>query len=221
MSFENLLSAYKTFRKGKRFKEDVLKFEYSYEKELFKLQDELINHAYIPLPPRKFYVYEPKKRAIEAVAVRDRVVHHALCRVIEPLFDKRLIYDTYACRRDKGTLAAIERFEAFKHKLLSGADESAICVFKADISKYFENVDHAVLLGLISEKIKDADVIWLINRILNPVRQAYPQPKGIPIGNLTSQFFANLYLNPLAYAKHGDTYRLRKGILRDFILTPA
>lgn len=82
VSFENLLAGYKTFRKGKRFKDDVLKFEYNYEAELFKLQDELVSHTYIPLPPHRFFIYEPKKREIVAACVRDRVVHHALCRVI-------------------------------------------------------------------------------------------------------------------------------------------
>jgi len=109
VSFENLLAAYKTFRRGKRFKEDILKFEYNYEAELLRLQGELTEHTYAPLPPQRFFVYEPKKREIVAAGVRDRVIHHALCRVIEPVFDKRLIYDSYACRLHKGTLAAILR----------------------------------------------------------------------------------------------------------------
>ncbi|MDD5116377.1 MAG: reverse transcriptase/maturase family protein [Candidatus Omnitrophica bacterium] len=219
VSFENLLCAYRTFRKGKRYKNDVLGFDYNYEKKLLDLQDELVSHAYTPLSPHRFYVYEPKKRAIEAAVVRDRVVHHALCRVVEPIFDKRLIYDTYACRRDKGTLAAIERFEEFKRKLLCRADENRIYIFKADISKYFENIDHGILLGLISERIKDKDVIWLISRILNPGDRPCASANGIPIGNLTSQFFANLYLNPLdQFVKHDLRIKYYIRYMDDFVL---
>ncbi len=219
VSFENLLYAYKEFSRGKRFKSGVLCFNYGYEKELFKLREELLNHTYAPLAPHRFYVYEPKKRAIEAAAVRDRVVHHALCRVIEPIFDKRLIYDTYACRLNKGTLAAIKRFEEFKRKLLSRGNENEIYVFKADISKYFENVNHGILLGLIAERIKDNDVIRLIARILDPGNKSLPQSKGIPIGNLTSQFFANLYLNPLdQFIKHGLKAKYYIRYMDDFVL---
>jgi retron-type reverse transcriptase len=218
-SFENLLYAYKEFSKGKRFKSGVLDFNYGYEKELFKLREELVNHTYVPLEPRRFYVYEPKKRAIEAAAVRDRVVHHALCRVIEPIFDKRLIYDTYACRLNKGTLAAIRRFEEFKRKLLSRGNENEIYVFKADISKYFENVNHDILLGLISERIKDNDIIRLIAKILDPENKSLSQSKSIPIGNLTSQFFANLYLNPLdQFVKHDLRIRCYIRYMDDFVL---
>lgn len=219
VSFENLLAACKTFRKGKRFKDDVLEFDYHYERELFKLQDELINHTYTPLAPHRFYVYEPKKRVIEAAAVRDRVVHHALCRIIEPIFDKRLIYDTYACRLHKGTLAAIKRFEEFKHRLLCRWNENEIYVLKADIRKYFANIDHRVLLGLINERIKDEEVIWLIRRILSGGNLSCQQAQGIPIGNLTSQFFANLYLSPLdQFIKHDLKAKYYIRYMDDFIL---
>jgi retron-type reverse transcriptase len=214
VSFENLLAAYKTFRKGKRFKQDVLKFEYNYETELLKLQGELIDHAYIPLPAHRFFVYEPKKREIVAAQVRDRVVHHALCRVIEPIFDKRLIYDTYACRLQKGTLAAIERFEEFKRKLLAYCSEDRIYILKADIQKYFDSINHHILLELIRNKIADEDVIWLIKRIL----VSY-QTEGIPIGNLTSQVFANLYLSPLdQFIKHSLGFKYYIRYMDDFVL---
>ena len=215
VSFENLLAAYKTFRKGKRFKKDVLKFDYNYESELLKLQQELSNHAYTPLLPHRFFVYEPKKREIVAACVRDRVVHHALCRVIEPIFDKRLIYDTYACRMGKGTLAAIERFEGFKRALLARYSEDKIYILKADIQKYFENIDHCILLELIGKKIADEDVIWLIKRIL----AGNGLFCGIPIGNLTSQVFANLYLNPLdQFIKHRLRFKYYVRYMDDFVL---
>jgi len=219
VSFENLLAAYKVFRRGKRFKGDVLGFDYHYETELLKLQDELVNRTYSPLPPHRFYVYEPKKRAIAAACVRDRVVHHALCRVVEPIFDKRLVYDTYACRLHKGTLAAIKRFEEFKYRLLSCYNENEIYIFKADIQKYFENIDHRVLLGLINERIKDEGVIWLIKRILASESLFSQQTKGIPIGNLTSQVFANLYLSPLdQFIKHSLGFKYYIRYMDDFVL---
>lgn len=215
VSFENLLAAYKTFRKGKRFKDDVLEFEYNYETELLKLQSELIEHTYAPLPAHRFFIYEPKKREIVAACVRDRVVHHALCRVIEPIFDKRFIYDTYACRLHKGTLAAIERFEEFKHKLLAHYSEEKIYILKADIQKYFDSIDHRILLGLIGKKIADEEVIWLIKRILGGDGLS----KGIPIGNLTSQVFANLYLNPLdQFIKHSLRFKYYVRYMDDFVL---
>jgi retron-type reverse transcriptase len=215
VSFENLLAAYKTFRKGKRFKDDVLKFEYNYESELFKLQEELIGHSYAPLPPRRFFIYEPKKREIVAACVRDRVVHHALCRVVEPIFNKRLIYDTYACIAGKGTLAAIERFEEFKRKLLAHYNANKIYIFKGDIQKYFESINQRILLDLIGKKIADEEVIRLIKRILTSDSLS----KGIPIGNLTSQVFANLYLNPLdQFVKHSLGFKYYIRYMDDFVL---
>jgi len=222
VSFENLLYAYREFSRGKRFKTDILDFNYGYEKELFKLQEELVNHTYTPLAPHRFYVYEPKKRAIEAAAVRDRVVHHALCRVVEPIFDKRFIYDTYACRLNKGTLAAIKRFESFKRKAMARYGRDKVYVLKADISKYFENIDHTILLGLIGERIKDKNVIWLVGRIFNPGDRSCPLAKGIPIGNLTSQFFANLYLNPLdQFVKHDLRIKCYVRYMDDFVLVDS
>lgn len=215
VSFENLFATYKTFRKGKRFKDDVLKFEYNYETELFKLQGELIEHTYVPLPAHRFFIYEPKKRGIVAACVRDRVVHHALCRVIEPIFDKRFIYDTYACRLHKGALAAIKRFERFKRRLLTHYSEDEIYILKADIQKYFENIGHHILLELMRKKIADEEVIWLLKRIL----ESNNSTKGIPIGNLTSQFFANLYLNPLdQFIKHHLSFKYYIRYMGDFVL---
>jgi hypothetical protein len=153
---------------------------------------------------------------------RHRVVHHALCRVIEPIFDKRFIYDTYACRLNKGTLAAIQRFERFKDKLLSHYNENEIYILKADIRKYFDNVDHTILLDMICATITDRDVIRLIERILsgdNLSGRVGSTGKGIPIGNLPSQFFANLYLNPLdQFIKHQLRFKYYVRYMDDFVL---
>jgi len=131
-SFENLLKAYERFRQGKRFKKEVLEFDYYCERGLLQLQDELLSLEWMPLPPKVFYVFEPKKRLIVAANLRDRIVHSAYCNVIEPIFDKRLIYDTYACRIDKGTLGAVRRFDRFMKDLLRNHNEK-------EVTKYFES----------------------------------------------------------------------------------
>jgi retron-type reverse transcriptase len=229
VSFENLVSAYKTFRRGKLFRNDVLAFDYRYEYELLDLERELLEKTYFPAKPKRFIIHEPKKRQIVAAQVRDRIVHHALCRVIEPVFEKRLIFDTYACRTGKGTLAAIERFEQFKHRLLAHFKEQEIYILKADIAKYFDNIDHNVLLGLIQERVLDGDVHWLIRRILSGGLSLEwdeysgsldkKTARGIPIGNLTSQFFANLYLNPLdQYIKHNLRFEYYIRYMDDFVI---
>jgi retron-type reverse transcriptase len=149
-------------------------------------------HSYHPKPLKTFIIHDPKTRKISKSDFRDRVVHHALCNVIEPIFDRTFIFDSYANRVGKGTFAAISRFDHFKRKV-SKNNSQPCYVLKADIRKYFENVDHRILLGIISKKIKDAKVLWLIRRILENSSPG----KGMPLGNLTSQFFANVYLNEL------------------------
>ncbi|MBU2567510.1 MAG: reverse transcriptase/maturase family protein [Elusimicrobia bacterium] len=182
-SFENLLLAAKKAQKGKRFRENTAWFNFNLEKELLKLQEELINQTYQLGKYKQFIVYESKKRLISAAPYRDRVVHHALCNVIEPIFEKTFIYDSYANRKSKGTHRAILRFTEFcrKNKF----------VLKCDIEDYFNSIDRKILFNIIAEKIKDEKVLWLVRKIID----SSPGNCGLPIGNLTSQFFANLYLN--------------------------
>ena len=158
-SFENLLSAAKKAQKGKRSKQDVAMFNFRLEHELLKLQEELLNGTYQPGEYYEFYIFEPKKRMISAAPYRDRVVHHALCNVIEPIFDKSFIYDTYACRKGKGTHRAVERFTQFCRKNKY--------VLKCDIKKYFPSIDHEILYELICHKIRDRRTLWLIKLIID------------------------------------------------------
>ena len=118
-------------------------------------------------------------------------MHHALCNIIEPIFEKSFIYDSCANRLSKGTLKALQRFDFFKRKASRNNKEKCY-VLKADIQKYLENVEHEILLSIIKKRISDKRVIWLIRKILV---NSSPQNKGMPLGNLTSQFFANVYLN--------------------------
>jgi retron-type reverse transcriptase len=188
INFENLLLAAKQAQRGKRMKIDVAGFNFGLEGELLKLQDELRTQSYRPGNYRHFYINDPKRRLISAAPYRDRIVHHAYCNIVEPIFDKAFIYHSYACRLNKGTHKALDRCQSFLR-----ANQY---VLQCDISKYFSSVNHQVLLSLIVKKIKDKKVISLTELIIG---SGAAGTKGIPIGNLTSQFFANLYLNELDY----------------------
>ncbi len=198
-SYDNLFLAFKKARKHKTTIDYVIAFERNLQNNLLLLRSELLLHSYQPRQLINFIIKDPKTRKISKSDFRDRVVHHALCNIIEPMFEKVFIYDSYANRIGKGTLKAIERFDEFK-RIVSKNNTVSCYVLKADIKKYFENVDHEILLSTIKKKIVDKKVVWLIKKILaNPSSQN----KGMPLGNLTSQFFANVYLNELdQYVKH-------------------
>lgn len=203
-TFDNLLAAFYKARKGKRRKENVAAFEVNLEWELLRLLEELKTDAYRPGSYRTFTIRDPKQRMISAAPFRVRVVHHALCNVIEPVFEPTLISDTYANRPGKGAHAGIRRCQEFARRFRY--------VLKADIAKYFPSIDHSILKNIIARKIKCAKTLRLIDLIIDnsnppePVQFCLPgddlftpllRRKGLPMGNLTSQFFANLYLSPL------------------------
>ena len=205
-SFANLLLAARLASRGKRFRANVAMVSLNLEEELHGLQQELITHTYRPGPYDTFIVHDKKPRLISAAPFRDRVVHHVLCNVIEPIFDRRFLYDSYACRTGKGTHAAVDRASHYARRFRY--------VLKCDMEKYFPSIDHAILMELIVERIWDEGVLWLVHTILdgsNPqpeVRHYFPgddlfapfeRRRGIPIGNQTSQFFANIYLDKLDY----------------------
>lgn len=200
-AFPNLVRAAQQAQRGKRHKPNVARFNFHLERELLALRDELQAKTWQPGPYMSFFIYEPKKRLISAAPYRDRVVHHALCNLIEPIFERTFIHASYANRTGKGTHRAVNRFTDFCRKNRY--------VLTCDIRKYFPSIDHDILYERIARKIKDRDVLWLIRRILDssnpqePVHTYFPgddlftpfeRRKGIPIGNLTSQFFANIYL---------------------------
>lgn len=212
-AYENLYAAFHAARKnGKRQKAQVAAFEYHLENELARLQKELTSKTYHPGAYHNFYVYERKRRKISAAPFRDRVVHHALCRVIQPIFDARMIHDSYACRLGKGTHRALDRAQHF-----SRAHPYAL---QCDVAQFFPSIDHAILRGMLARYLADDDVLWLIDQVLasgaNVLTEEYEmqyfpgddlfavnRPRGLPIGNLTSQFWANVYLNELDYfVKH-------------------
>jgi len=221
-SHENLELAYKKARKHKTTKEYVIEFEKSLENNLLLLRSELLLHCYKPKPLVNFIIRDPKTRKISKSHFRDRVIHHALCNIIEPIFDKTFIHDSYANRIGKGALAAVKRFEHFKRK--ASRNNTLTCyVLKADISKYFESVNHKILMNIIKKKIKDKNILWLIKLILaNPIereREREREGNGMPLGNLTSQFFANVYLNELdQYSKHKLKVKYYIRYVDDFVI---
>ena len=200
-SYENLELAFKKARKGKTLKLYVIEFEANLDENLKQLQQELLFHSYRPKPLETFILRDPKTRKISKSDFRDRVVHHAICNIIEPLFEKCFIFDSFANRLGKGTFKAIERFEHFARKVSRGFTRPCF-VLKADIRHYFETVDHKILLSILQRRIDDKQLLWLIQVILQNY-QTEAKGKGMPLGNLTSQFFANVYLNELdQYVKH-------------------
>jgi retron-type reverse transcriptase len=202
IDFGNLLSAAKLAQQGKRFRPNVLDFNYNLEKELFQLQAELASKTYLPGAYKTFEIVEPKRRMISAAPYRDRVVHHALCKIIVPIFEKTFIHNSYANRVGFGTHRALRKFTEYAR--------SSRYILQCDIKKYFPSIDHEILKQLVRSKIKCADTLWLIDTIIDhsnlqeSVIEYFPgddlllplsRRRGLPIGNLSSQFFANVYLN--------------------------
>jgi len=233
--WDNLVLAYHKARKSKRGKPNVATFELNWEQHLLRLEAELASGLWQPGPYHAFWIHDPKKRLISAAPFPDRIVHHAVCQVIEPLFEPAFIFDSYACRprsvgfqpaaltateavpdraagwkptlrgvvHVKGTHAAVDRYTEFSRKNRY--------VLKCDVRRFFPSIDHQLLLELLARKIgcrRTLELLSLIVTSSNPQEQVvqyfpgddlftpHERRRGLPIGNLTSQFFANVYLNP-------------------------
>ena len=227
ISLENLENAYWKARKHKSKNPRVQEFEKHWQLHLATLHRELKTKTYKTKPLRKFILRDPKTRTICVSDFRDRVVHHALINILQPIFEPRFIHDSYASRQGKGTLPALKRLKAFLRKvthngkIVRGAkDANAVkgYALKADIKHYFETVEHDVLLAIIAKRIKDNSVLWLVKTILdnNPCTT---RAKGMPLGNWTSQFFANVYLNELdQFVKHKLKAKYYIRYVDDFVI---
>jgi RNA-directed DNA polymerase len=222
-SLNNLILAWKKARKGKIKKEYVKDFEKNLAYNLKILHDELKNKTYNPKPLEIFILRDPKTRRISKADFRDRVVHHAANNLLEPIFDKTFIFDNCANRKGKGTLFALDRFEVFRRKVTKNFTSFGFCL-KADIKHYFQEVNHEILLNIIQRKIKCEKTICLIEKIIrngakNSREGNFANDKGMPLGNLTSQFFANLYLNELDYfIKHNLKAKYYLRYVDDFVI---
>ena len=236
ISLDNLLIAHKKARKGKTKKLYVKKFEKEIIENLLELHHELKNQTYFPKPLKTFILRDPKTRKISKSHFRDRIVHHALVNVLEPIYNKKFINDSCANQIGKGNLFAIKRFDKFKRKVSSN-NTSPCFILKADIKHYFQEVDNKILIQIFERNIKCTHTIWLINQILTNntfqretshlsfstseefLFSKKKEFKGMPLGNLTSQFFANIYLNELDYfIKHKLKARYYIRYVDDFVI---
>lgn len=205
VGLENLFEAWEEFKKGKRSKKDVQTFERYLEDNLFDLHRRLKNKTYKHGSYSSFYVQDPKQRHIHKAAVVDRIVHHLLYKYLYCLFDKNFIYDSYSCRLDRGTHRGMKRLVKFTRKISKNYTKPCWAL-KCDIKKFFASVDHDILKELLKRKIQDEDILWLLDQIIDSFNTSplhWGSVTGIPLGNLTSQIFANIYLNELdQFIKH-------------------
>jgi len=234
-SITNLLHAYTRVRLGKRSKPIALVYDYYLEENLGKLSFLLQTKKYTPNPYVYFVITDPKTRHIAAPHFRDRIVHRALVNQIEPYLDKKFIYDSYACRKNKGTHFGLTRVKKFLMATRSiYGREQPVYFLKCDVQKYFQNISWDILISILEEQIKDPETMELIKTIITNHKVYKVRGKiknlpdqvvsianrvGIPIGNLTSQLFANVYLNELdQYVKHTLKERWYARYMDDFLI---
>ena len=216
--FEYLCEADHNARKGKRYRQEVLAFTAAFEHNLFVIQAQMQGGTYILGPYRKLWVFVPKKRLVMALRYPDRIVQWSLYQYLNPIYDKLFIEDSYACRKDKGSHKAAQRLQYWMRQA-SRKPDAKWYYLKLDISKFFYRVNHAKLLEILSRRIKDPELMCFLDSVINSRAEAFGLPRGktpqdtppeewlydvgMPIGNLTSQLFANIYMNELdQYAKH-------------------
>jgi retron-type reverse transcriptase len=201
ISPENLFAAWQEFLPGKRKKKDVQEFGLRLADNIVQLSAELANFAYIHGSYKAFNISDPKPRNIHKASVRDRVLHHALYRKLYPFFNKTFIADSYSCRGTKGTHKAIERFGLFGRRVGKNNGRT-VWVLKCDIRKFFGSIDHKILLEILEGYIQDQNIIWLLERVISSFDYK-AIGKGLPLGNLTSQLFCNIYMNEFdRFVKH-------------------
>lgn len=194
ISVENLLLAWQEFQKGKKYKNDVAEFSLNLMQNIFEIHDDLKNKNYKHGRYQHFKISDSKPRDIHKATVKDRLIHHAIYRILYPYFDKKFIYDSYSCRNEKGTHKAINRFRHFSQKV-SQNHTKACWVLKCDIKKFFASIDHTVLKRILSKNIVDQDILWLLNQIIDSFETKNLLNIGLPLGNLTSQLLVNVYMN--------------------------
>ena len=200
ISVENLFFSWKIFRRGKRSKKDVAEFELNLEDNIFCLHEELVAGRWKPDPYIEFYVQDPKLRKIHKASVRDRVLYQAVYATLYQIFDKHFIHDSYSSRDKKGTHRGVKRFEGFARKATENHTRAGFAL-KCDIRKFFDSIDHDVLISIIKRKVRDEKFLGLIIRIVKSF--SVTEGKGLPLGNVTSQVLANIYFNEFdQYVKH-------------------
>lgn len=201
ISLENLLAAWQEFLAGKRHRLDVQIFSANLLDNILALHDDLLYHSYAHGGYQAFRISDPKPRQIHKASVRDRLLHHAIYRQLYPFFDRTFIADSYSCRLGQGTHKALNQFQKYFWQV-SRNDTRNCWVLKGDMKKFFASIDHGILLDILNEYIPDQEIIWLLSRVIDSFHSGSSN-RGLPLGNLTSQLFANIYLNQFdQFVKH-------------------
>ena len=208
ISLEHLFLCWEQFRRGKRKRKDVQIFERHLEDEIFQLHEELKTDAYLHNPYRKFYVFDPKERHISKASIRDRLVHHMIYNVLNAIYDPRFIFHSFSCRLDKGTHVGIEYLNRMLKKC-SHNNTRPVYGLKMDVRRFFDTLNHSMLKHLLEQQIKDQQVLNLIGLVIDSFKVSSDENgnRGIPLGNVTSQIFSNIYLHEL---DHFVKHRLRE-----------
>jgi retron-type reverse transcriptase len=209
---ENLLLAWNEFVRGKRKKQDVQEFQLRLMDNLLALHTDLRNQTYRHGPYHAFKINDPKPRAIHKASVRDRLVHHALHRLLYPFFDRTFISDSFSCRVGKGTHKALNQFRSYAYKV--SKNHTRTCwVLKCDIKKFFASINHAKLKTILATRIEDNRILALLSNVIDSFE------KGLPLGNLTSQILVNIYMNEFdRYMKHNMKARYYIRYADDFVI---
>lgn len=218
VSIENLLNAWKEFLNGKRNKKDVQEFSMRLMDNIFSLHTDLINHTYIHGGYQAFKINDPKPRDIHKAMVRDRLLHHAIYRILYPFFQKTFIADSYSCQLGKGTHKAINKFRKYFRKV-SQNNTKTCWVLKCDIKKFFANIDHEILIKILAEHIPDENIIRLLENVIDSFSAKKERKVGLPLGNLTSQLFVNIHMNEFdQFIKHRLKARYYIRYADDFVI---
>lgn len=194
ISLENLLISWQEFLKGKRKRKDVAEFSIHFMDNILELHNELVNKIYKHGAYHAFKINDPKPRDIHKAKVHDRIIHHAIYRSLYPYFDRKFIFDSYSCRNNKGTHKAINRFRYFARKV-SCNNTKTIWVLKGDIRKFFASINHKILKDILRQHIQDKNILWLTDEIIDSFHTENGENIGLPLGNVTSQLFINVYMN--------------------------
>ena len=182
--------------RGKRKRKDVAQFSLNLMDNIIQTHQELKDKTYRHGQYQAFKISDPKQRQIHKASVRDRLVHHAIYRILYPHFDRKFIFDSYSCRRAKGTHRAINRFRQYGRKVSRNNTQTA-WVLKCDVVKFFANIDHKILITCLEQYLEEDDAMGLLKEIIDSFHTPKMKGRGLPLGNLTSQLLVNIYMNKL------------------------
>lgn len=217
ISLENLLEAWREFVRGKRKRKDVQEFELRLMDNVLALHRDLREKTYSHSDYEAFTISDPKPRSIHKASVRDRLLHHALYRILYPFFDRTFVADSYSCRKGKGSHKALNRFRALSYNV-SHNHTRTLWVLKCDVRKFFASINHTRLIRILEQRIPDRDILWLLSNIVNSFH-AKEEGVGLPLGNLTSQLLVNIYMNEFdQFVKHTLKCKAYIRYADDFVL---